>query len=775
MNRLIVRALILAVSCLTPTAAWAVDPPHASICLNCHTAHGAPGATLTAVAGNANLCISCHMPGGSASAKPFSPNDQSYPAVGLAGRTASGTSHRWDSGPAGHVIFGGGAPIASTGRIVSLGTFAGPYAKTYTITITSPGAAGAAVFSWVATTPGGGGAIGVVTGAAGSPVALDQGISVSFTGATAASFQTNDRWYVYVRPDIQAPANGLLASRLENGLLMCSTCHNQHSQAASPFGTAPVSGAGRHYQRIANDLGQMCVECHAARNVTSSAQGSHPVGVGIPSGQYKNPVLLPLDAPTAMVRCQSCHVLHYAPSANGALLRVSNVTTLCSDCHTLADTAAPASHLDATAGVLWPGGQYGSTFPQKTDTSERGFCSNCHQPHGWPNAADTSVDYARLLVDVEENLCYTCHDANGPALRNVQAEFGKTYRHPLTSASGVHAPGEAVLSTGARHVECDDCHNSHRARPYTSPAPAPPNIAPVLAGLSGVTATGTVTDPRAGGAEATYEYQICFKCHADGANKPHTRTYSTYGPTPFRATYVTGQDQTNYNIRLQFESTVAPVARHPVTRPSAGTISPSVRTYMRNLNNTDNTNRPMGAGRYIYCSDCHSSNQARGFGGTAPNGPHGSTNAHLLERNYAVNTLAAGQSAGGSLVQLPHPPAYGPTGTYALCEKCHKISSTDGTCAVGTSPLHQYHATQDFGMSCSTCHSPHGVNNGTANNQGMVNFDMNLVARNTSSTYTVPTMVRSGNSATCYLRCHGIIHGTGGKGSFSLYSSGCAY
>ncbi len=774
MKHLVVRGLIVAAAFLSPARAEAVDPPHTNTCLACHMAHRAPGATLTRVAGNANLCISCHMAGGSASTKAFSPNDQAYPEPGLAGRTASGTSHRWDSGPAGHVVFGGGAAVASTGRVTSLGAYVGTYAKTYTLTITSPGAAGTAVFSWTATTPGGGSGTGVVTGAAGAPIALDQGVSVSFTGTNAASFQTNDKWYVYVRPDIQSPTNPSLASRLENGLLMCSTCHNQHSQAAAPFGSAPVSGAGRHYQRISNDVGQMCIECHAARNVTSSTQGSHPVGVGIPAGAYKTPSLVPLDQTTAMVRCQSCHALHYAPSANGSLVRVANITTLCSDCHTLADTATPASHLNTSTGVLWPGGQYGSTFPQKTDTTQRGFCSNCHQPHGWPDSANTAADYARLLVDREENLCYTCHDA-GPAQRNLQAEFAKTYRHPVAATSGIHTPGETVLSTGTRHVECDDCHNSHRAKPYATPAPAPPNVSPVLVGLSGVAATGTTIDPRTGGGEAAYEYQVCFKCHADSTNKAHSRTYATYGATPFRATFVTGQDQTNFNIRLQFESTVSPVARHPVTKAAVGGISPSLRTYMRNLNNTDNTARPMGAGLYIYCGDCHASNQDRNFGGTGPNGPHGSAHTHLLERNYSVNTLVSGQAAGGALNELPSPPTYGPTGTYALCEKCHKLSSTDGACAVGTSPLHEYHTTSSFGFSCSTCHSPHGVYNGTASNQGMVNFDTNLVARNTGSSYTAPTAVRSGNSVTCYLRCHGITHGTGGKGLLSLYASGCAY
>ena len=47
-------------------------------------------------------------------------------------------------------------------------------------------------------------------------------------------------------------------------------------------------------------------------------------------------------------------------------------------------------------------------------------------------------------------------------------------------------------------------------------------------------------------------------------------------------------------------------------------------------------------GDSIFCTDCHDSDDNREFGGTGPNGPHGSIYPHILERNYQF------QPGGGS-------------------------------------------------------------------------------------------------------------------------------
>ncbi len=139
------------------------------------------------------------------------------------------------------------------------------------------------------------GATNVTSGAS---VGLDEGITVTFnSGTPSPSFRLNDQWTVFASADINQPTTPALAARMTGGVATCSTCHNEHSQVGEPFDLAapayPVpgpGGVGRHYQRTDDDINQMCADCHSTRKVTASSQGSHPVGVVIPSiGPFKNP------------------------------------------------------------------------------------------------------------------------------------------------------------------------------------------------------------------------------------------------------------------------------------------------------------------------------------------------------------------------------------------------------------------------------------------------------------------------------------------------------
>jgi hypothetical protein len=230
-----------------------------------------------------------------------------------------------------------------------------------------------------------------------------------------------------------------------NAKVVCSACHDQHSQENQPFdSTAPTflgsgTGEGRHFQRQSNDLNQMCVVCHEARNVTSSNLGSHPVGVTIPPGEFQTPLALPLDDNSRVVY-MTCHSPHYTDSggANGGSgdgyqLNLG-MGDLCLSCHTLGDTDS-GSHFDSATGALWPGGQYGSSFPAH-GADKRGFCVNCHWPHGCADDHQPSGDYPRLWVeqydlasdgsdpDDAEDLCYTCHDGT-PVQTDIRADFLK--------------------------------------------------------------------------------------------------------------------------------------------------------------------------------------------------------------------------------------------------------------------------------------------------------------------------------------------------------------
>lgn len=149
--------------------------------------------------------------------------------------------------------------------------------------------------------------------------------------------------------------NADLITRLQgnNNVVTCSVCHDQHSQARAPWDiNSPGAGANRHFQRIANDLNQMCEDCHYYRIQTHAAiEGptagansfSHPVTQGLNANTKGYDRAAPLDANGAAqngarfatggagdgndtnnlvfdgsspnkVRCLTCHRMHYTDS-----------------------------------------------------------------------------------------------------------------------------------------------------------------------------------------------------------------------------------------------------------------------------------------------------------------------------------------------------------------------------------------------------------------------------------------------------------------------------
>jgi predicted CXXCH cytochrome family protein len=464
------------------------DQPHSRAnnltCMSCHLDQDIFGHQIGSVAGNANLCQSCHQLGGLASKVPFAESQQARlrPDTATAW-SPTGTSHRWDAAVSGRVESVNGTP---DNAIMTGGSYTGAYAVSYTITIATTGSVGTARFNWTGTGPGTGSGTGVLTG---SGVLLEKGLTVTFANNVALA--VGNQWQIFVRPGLNSPTNTDLLSHMSDGKVVCSTCHNSHSQAQEPFDPqAPPyvagQGEGRHYLREANDTNQLCAECHAGRFVTNALAGSHPVGVLVASNALLHPPnSLPLDKQQGQMWCSTCHDIHNSQGQDGQLLRASSDTQLCSGCHTLADTKTPASHLNTFGGPLWPGGKFGSLMPADTDLTHRGSCGTCHQVHGWPNAASPTSDYPHLLADVEENLCYTCHGSNGPAARLVYADFQRAYRHPVGDTDSLRHAG--------RSVECTDCHNPHvaraRAHVYTNTATALRGYitnTPALLGVSGV-------------------------------------------------------------------------------------------------------------------------------------------------------------------------------------------------------------------------------------------------------------------------------------------------
>lgn len=723
MRRETLLALALMAAALLPgRAALALDPPHdlsnLIVCLTCHTPHGALGSQITRVEGNSNLCMSCHNPTAIAAGRPFSLADQALPGV-------RGTSHRWDSGPSGHVD----AALSNTspGRINSLGVFTGRIEKAYTITIATAGDAAAARFNWSDGQGGSGTNL-----PAGPDVALADGLRLSFSnGAASPSFRAGDSWQLHVRTDLRLPDPGVvfeaqMSQRVVDGKVSCSVCHDQHSQELTPFDPAappfagPGTGAGRHFQRAQNNANQMCKTCHSARDVAASAQGSHPVGVVIPArAGFQAPAALPLDA-EGKVQCMSCHRPHFADSggANGGLgdgylLRLA-IGDLCDQCHTLADRPAGA-HFSASTGGLWPGGQYGSSFPAHT-TEKRGACVNCHWPHGWPDNRNIAQDFNRLWVErynmdttaagtvphSEDLLCMTCHDG-APATSNIKAEWDKTANGAGVNGDIFHHPVKDAEQQPGRTVECVDCHNPHQARSTDRHA-----------GVSGVDLAGAAI---AAGSRQLQQYELCFKCHGD--------TFSSARPN-------------TSNKRLDFNTTAANSGYHPVTQPGRG-LSANLTAQLQPAGLTTAST--------IRCTDCHNSNAfSTTLGPVADSaantvGPHGSTFAPILRANFARNFTATGwNDANANLCFRCHDPVRLLSRDQASGARTNFSDESNPAGGRGKRNLHWYHLT-DRGAtaSCMSCHYDIHSNRSAGNTEYCVGTSIDSCTVTTSPPANVKT------------------------------------
>ncbi len=532
-------------------------------------------------------------------------------------------------------------------------------------------------------------ALGVSTPAHAGITTTKHNLSVSGPGTVKASGETQICIFCHA-PHNSAPSSPLWNRRNSGGTytpytsstalanpgqptgasLLCLSCHDgtialgevlsRSSQIAMSGGvtTMPV-GTGR--------LGTDLSDDHPISFVYSSTLASA-------SGELANPSTLTgkvrLDGGGQM-QCSSCHDPH--DDTYGKFLVMSNLASaLCQTCH-LKNYWSLASH--RLSNNVWNGAGT-DPWPHTTATTvAANACENCHRPHSAPGKL-------RLLnAASEEDNCYPCHNGN-VVTKNIQTEFAKTSRHPVALTTGIHDPMEAAVAL-TRHVECVDCHNPHASKPGAGTPPGP------LTGVRGVTISGVAINP------ANYEYEVCFRCHADSPNKPAPKTARVAGQNNTRLDFVT----TNLSCH-PVHADGAPAC--PMVNPAPVLVSPWTTTSV------------------MKCGDCHNNNAGPGNGGTGPVGQHGSTNPSLLERAY--------------------------TGTRpAMCAKCHTTTYTK----FNGGSSHSKH-TGDIGATCNTCHDPHG----SQNYPSLINFDTSQV---TFRTFT-PSTSGQANNGKCGLTCHGKNH-----------------
>ena len=440
------------------------------------------------------------------------------------------------------------------------------------------------------------------------------------------------------------------------------------------------------------------------------------------------------------VECTSCHNAHVQAKdliSQNFLVRDSSRGQMCLACHDptrqmagkvnpLADWAMSA-HAVAQNKIA-PQANLGSYTTVAQDA-----CISCHTPH---NAQGP----ARLLRGPTEQDCIACHNGGSnivPALPSVFAEYAAPkVGHPFATTTNPHDAAERTLLNNNRHATCVDCHNGHGSA-QVGTFPSPPLIRVSQRNVTGISATDgvTVLNP------AVNQYENCFRCHGSSAGKA---IRPIYGYLPSRA--ASAGDP--LNIVPQFSLTSP--SSHPVTHVSNSSLpQPSLLANMLNL---DGMTPGRAMGTQIFCTDCHNSDDNREFGGVGPNGPHGSKWTHILERRYEFNqTVEPGQL----ITNLFRNPDLSVNGPYAMCGKCHSLSNIMTNASF---TQHQSHI--NSGFTCSVCHTAHGIGgtNPSISGQRLVNFDVNVVARNGAAPISYN---RATN--TCVLACHEVAHNPNGS------------
>jgi predicted CXXCH cytochrome family protein len=585
------------------------------------------------------------------------------------------------------------------------------------------------------------------------------------------------------------------ASVYSQGALGCTFCHAPHSgiggisplwnqklstKSYTPYNSTTYSQQG-NTQPTLGITSSLCLSCHdgtvgvgqsaaygplptvgslnSVDSFGTTLTGSHPFSLVLPMKDAPNLVSSLVSQgktadPTGAVKlvngnieCTSCHDPHTQgidKIAQNFLVRDSSNAQMCLACHD--PTRVVQGKINPLAGFT--GSIHQTATNQVSPDAHVGSyttvgvnaCNSCHMSHD-------AVAPARLLRpatpaaaanDPATQDCMTCHNGGtylSPAPLNIMAEVAKT-GHPLPAGNNFHDAAEAPLFNSNRHATCVDCHNAHASN-QTTQFSAPPLLRPSQAGVTGISAADgvTVLTP------AVNQYENCLRCHGTSTGK---QRLILYGYAPLRV--VSAPDA--LNVIPEFASTAT--SSHPVTHDRTSPLpQPSLRLNMLNQNGTTSART---VETRIFCTDCHNSDDNREFGGAGPNGPHGSVNSHILERNYQFSQAT---TPGGLVTNLFPNPDLTFTGPYAMCAKCHDLNLI-----VGNTSFTQHSEHISMGFSCSVCHTAHGMGAVSPNITGerMVNFDANIVGQNNGA-----PIAYNRSSNTCTLMCHAVAHNADGS------------
>jgi predicted CXXCH cytochrome family protein len=523
---------------------------------------------------------------------------------------------------------------------------------------------------------------------------------------------------------------------------LCLSCHDgtiAMGAVLNPAGGITMAGGGTL------PLGSLS-------NFGLDLSGHHPVSFPYHSA-LPNSELAPSPPPDLVyggadeVHCITCHDPH-KDLYGKFLVKDNRYSALCITCHQMIGWSGSA-HATSTESVVGILPRPPKTWPTYTQLNEWG-CETCHTPHFAP-VAEQLLNFSPTASAPFSCTSAGCHGDEGsphfggaasasgvpvqavpgaPARRvNIARQTRKFSAHhepPGITPMALRMPGGAARS-GIRSVACSDCHNPHLTGSRGSRAPF---VSGTLRDVSGIDRNGMAVQA------VTYEYEVCFKCHAD-----NTPDFS-YVPRVLTVT----------NTRLAFDPVNA--SYHPVLNMGKNLNIPSIPSPFE---------PNMSPSVVINCTTCHADDE----GGSR--GPHGSAFAPILRERYetADNT----------------PESYD---NYALCYRCHNRSSIlsdasfrktlsavsfrrttmrpTAVMALTSGGGHSGHLAA--GAPCSACHDAHGVYESgaadptrTGSHTHLINFDTRIVMPKAGDKYPVFRNTGMGTfSGSCTLVCHGVVH-----------------
>lgn len=519
----------------------------------------------------------------------------------------------------------------------------------------------------------------------------------------------------------------------------CFQCHNttQDKPGVGPAGgrrqivdaNGNGTGAGGDFKRTSHHVNGAipnvndCIKCHY--------MGDHKKGnikLFDPDQGYLNIITYdPADKSSVETFCINCHDSN---GANGDVTPFSDNVTV--------------PIIDAN---MWNASSHKGNATTST-------CLNCHDNGHGSNKSTMLTPYTKVSdgsadpMDEEEEFCLACHGSGGSASVKVHLAFSsytntatRLFKHDPTAYYRKHDAGETAGSAfgGAnRHIECVDCHNPHGVKAGTATAPT---LLPTLTGARGVEPTYSGAGAPTGFVwqnSVSQEYQVCYKCHSSYTTLP------SYTPDGFRLTAFLAdglKKVTTGGTNLQIadsrdmaqEYNPSNLSFHPVMAAGKN-LNINAGTFQAGFNYTSQ----------IYCSDCHTNeNAGAGYG----RGPHGANNLHILDNGTGAGTNYNYVSAHGG----------GMANQYEVCSKCHQVASYYTNDNNSRFQFHNYHTTKE---GCFVCHDTHG-----SENYHLMNFSRNegsFTAVNPNSTDAFRHAAGTATNS-CVCTCHGTSHSTGSK------------